>query len=215
MAPFVGLIVSGGHTCLLRVSGLGRYEVLGQTIDDAAGEAFDKGANLLKLGYPGGPVIDRMARDGDPGFVDFPRGKQKGMKGCPPGLDPDLCFSFSGVKTALLYYVRDNPVGNGGADVASVAASYQEAIVDALVERCRRAIEGEKRLAVVGGVSLNSRLRHKLGLLAEERHMTLLLPEAKYCADNAAMVAGLAGAGQGIRGEDAMVQDAEPNAGVP
>jgi len=215
VCPFIGLVISGGHTALFRVRALGGYELLGQTIDDAAGEAFDKGANLLKLGYPGGPVIDRTARGGPVDYVPFPRGRQrKKSRRLPGGLDPDLCFSFSGLKTALLYYLRDNGVPADEGGMAAVAASYQEAIVDAVVERCERAVGSEKALVVGGGVSLNSRLRARLAELAERRGIRLLLAAPKHCADNAAMIAGLAGAGQGVKGEAAMQIDIDPNLSV-
>ena len=144
--PYLCLVASGGHTFLARVDEPSEYAVLGQTLDDAAGEAFDKGARLLGLGYPGGPALDRLARGGDPEAFDFPRSA--------PG---ELDFSFSGVKTALLYRLRDEPE----ADHADLAASYQRAIVDALVDRTRTALErtGLERLAIGGGVAANSELR--------------------------------------------------------
>lgn len=211
VCPFIALVVSGGHTCLARVERIGHYLVLGQTLDDAAGEAFDKGANLLGLGYPGGAVVDRIARDGDPSFVDFPRGEQRRPRPGMGGLDPSLCFSFSGLKTALLYYLRDRPVSGEDPRRADVVASYQEAIVDALVSRCERAVGGEKWLGACGGVSLNSRLREKLADLASALGVGLLLAEPRHCADNAAMIAGLAGAGQGVWGREALGIDCEPN----
>jgi len=214
VCPFTALVVSGGHTCIVSVEKLGAYKLLGSTIDDAAGEAFDKGANVLGLGYPGGPAIEVAARDGDPAYVRFPRGRQKKEKGVPGGLSPELCFSFSGVKTSLLYYLKKNPLSEDRSELGSIAASYQEAIVDALVTRCDKAIEGQQHLAVAGGVALNSRLRERLGELAAEKGIRLLLCEKKYCADNAAMTAGLAGAGQGIRGEEAMGIDAQPSLGM-
>ncbi len=145
-APFLCLVASGGHTFLARVDEPSSYEVLGQTLDDAAGEAFDKGARLLGLGYPGGPEVDRLAREGDPEAFDFPRSA--------PG---ELDFSFSGLKTALLYRLRDEPDANH----ADLAASYQRAIVEALVARTRAALEREglERLAIGGGVAANSELR--------------------------------------------------------
>jgi N6-L-threonylcarbamoyladenine synthase len=209
--PLLALIVSGGHTCLARVEALGKYRLLGQTIDDAAGEAFDKGANLLGIGYPGGPAIEKAARGGDPDRIRFPRGRQRSDRTRLPDLDTDLCFSFSGLKTALLYHLRDHPLDAARSDLASVAASYQEAIVDSLVERTEAALEGVSGLAVVGGVSLNRRLREKAKDLADRRGVRLLLAAPQFCADNAAMVAGLAGAGQGIRGEPAMALDACPD----
>jgi N6-L-threonylcarbamoyladenine synthase len=214
LCPFAALVVSGGHTCLVRVDGLGRYSLLGQTIDDAAGEAFDKGANLLGLGYPGGPLIDKASRGGDPTFVRFPRGRQRRGKSRFHGLDADLCFSFSGLKTALLYYLREHPVAQSPESLASVAASYQEAIADALAKRCERALPGMRALAVGGGVSLNRRLRERVAELAGKQRVRLLLAEPKYCADNAAMIAGLAGAGQGVWGEKALAIDAEPSLGL-
>jgi tRNA N6-adenosine threonylcarbamoyltransferase len=172
--PFLCLLASGGHTLLVDVPEHGAFRRLGTTIDDAAGEAFDKGARLLGLGYPGGAEIDRLARDGDPEAFDFPVARV-------PGLD----FSFSGVKTALLYAVRD--LGDGLPERrADLAASYQRAIVRALVQRTQEAAEqtGAERLAVVGGVAANSELRASL-------------PDAKapplaLCTDNAAMIASAA-----------------------
>ena len=212
--PFIALIVSGGHTSLVRVTGPGAYRLIGQTIDDAAGEAFDKGANLLGLGYPGGPVIDKAARDGDSKFVRFPRGRQRKGKTRFGDLDAELCFSFSGLKTALLYYLRDNPLSVGRTEVASLAASYQEAIVDALADRCGKAMKLASRLVVCGGVSLNSRLRSKLNDLAQKQRFDVFWAEPRFCADNAAMVAAVAAAGLGISGEDARRMDACPSLGI-
>lgn len=211
ICPFLALVVSGGHTCLIRVEALGRYGLLGQTIDDAAGEAFDKGANLLGLGYPGGPAIDKVSRSGKTDFVKFPRGRQKSDIFRFSGLDPDLCFSFSGLKTSLLYYLKNHPLSAERQEVASLAASYQEAIVDALLEKCASAVKGMACIAAVGGVSLNSRLRARLQEFAESRRIRFVLAEPKYCADNAAMVAGLAGAGRGLTGPAALSIDADPN----
>jgi tRNA N6-adenosine threonylcarbamoyltransferase len=170
--PFLCLLASGGHTLLLDVQDRGSNpRVLGTTIDDAAGEAFDKGARLLGLGYPGGAEIDRLAREGDPEAFDFPVARV-------PGLD----FSFSGVKTALMYAVRDNP----GAPQPDLAASYQRAIVRALVERTQEAAEqiGATRVAVVGGVAANSELRASLG--------DAKLAPLALCTDNAAMIGSAA-----------------------
>jgi N6-L-threonylcarbamoyladenine synthase len=170
--PFVCLLASGGHTLLLAVREHGRSERLGTTLDDAAGEAFDKGARLLGLGYPGGAEIDRLARDGDPETFAFPVARV-------PGLD----FSFSGLKTALLYAVRDLGENEVAARRTDLAASYQAAIVRALSTRLRRAADetGIDRLAVVGGVAANSALR---AALADARFAPLSL-----CTDNAAMIA--------------------------
>jgi N6-L-threonylcarbamoyladenine synthase len=213
MMPFLALVVSGGHTMLVRVTGLGQYEVLGRTVDDAAGEAFDKGANLMELGYPGGPIIDKLARDGDAQAIHFPRAGRLKPSPMLGGMDPALCFSFSGLKTALLYHLRDTPLSGDAQALATLAASYQEAIVDALAGRCRTALAGcqVKALAAVGGVSLNGRLRESLAEVAREAGVTLLLAKPRYCADNAAMIAGLAGAGEGIRGGADLAMDINPN----
>ena len=173
--PFTCLLASGGHTILLAVRVRGRSERLGTTLDDAAGEAFDKGARLLGLGYPGGAAIDRLAREGDPAAFDFPVARV-------PGLD----FSFSGLKTALLYAVRDLDPAELDARRADLAASYQRAIVRALVQRLRAAADatGLERIAVVGGVAANSELR---AALADAAFAPLEL-----CTDNAAMIASCA-----------------------
>ena len=173
--PYLCLVASGGHTFLARVDEPSSYTVLGQTLDDAAGEAFDKGARLLGLGYPGGPELDRLARDGDPAAFKFPRSA--------PG---ELDFSFSGLKTALLYRLRDEP----DADRADLAASYQRAIVEALVARTRAALEREglERLAIGGGVAANSELRAAV----EQLGVAVWVPPTELCTDNAAMIAGAA-----------------------
>jgi N6-L-threonylcarbamoyladenine synthase len=173
--PFLCLLASGGHTMLLDVRSHAERELLGSTLDDAAGEAFDKGARLLGLGYPGGREIDRLARDGDPGAYDFPVARV-------PGLD----FSFSGLKTALLYAVRDLGEEELAGRRADLAASYQHAIVRALVERVREASQraGRQRIAIVGGVAANSALR---AALPEATAAPLAL-----CTDNAAMIASAA-----------------------
>ena len=173
--PYLCLVASGGHTFLARVDEPSSYTVLGQTLDDAAGEAFDKGARLLGLGYPGGPELDRLARDGDPAAFNFPRSA--------PG---ELDFSFSGLKTALLYRLRDEP----DAGRADLAASYQRAIVEALVARTRAALEREglERLAIGGGVAANSELRAAV----EQLGVAVWVPPTELCTDNAAMIAGAA-----------------------
>jgi N6-L-threonylcarbamoyladenine synthase len=177
-APYLCLVASGGHTLLARVDEPFEYVVLGQTLDDAAGEAFDKGARLLGLGYPGGPEIDRLAREGDPDAFSFPRSA--------PG---ELDFSFSGLKTALLYTIRD--LGDEAQSrAADLAASYQRAIVDALVSRTRAALEreGVERLAIGGGVAANSELRAAVADLG----VPVWVPPVELCTDNAAMIAGAA-----------------------
>jgi N6-L-threonylcarbamoyladenine synthase len=170
--PFLCLLASGGHTLLLDVRGYGEQRVLGTTLDDAAGEAFDKGARMLGLGYPGGREIDLLAREGDPAAYGFPVARV-------PGLD----FSFSGLKTALLYTIRDLKPGELDARRADLAASYQRAIVTALAGRVHEAAEltGATRIAVVGGVAANSELRESLSGAA-------FAPLA-LCTDNAAMIA--------------------------
>jgi tRNA N6-adenosine threonylcarbamoyltransferase len=173
--PFVCLLATGGHTLLLDVRSRAGYRVVGTTLDDACGEAFDKGARLLGLGYPGGAAIDRLAADGDPAAYDFPVARV-------PGLD----FSFSGLKTALLYAVRELDAAELEVRRADLAASYQRAIVRALVERTRQAAGqlGAERIAVVGGVAANSELRDSLSDAA-------FAPLA-LCTDNAAMIASAA-----------------------
>jgi N6-L-threonylcarbamoyladenine synthase len=179
--PFLSLIASGGHTLLARVRDPGpHFEVLGQTLDDAAGEAFDKGARLLGLGYPGGPALERLARDGDPEAFDFPAGERLA------GLD----FSFAGLKTALLYRIRELDDAETERRRADLAASYQRAIVEALVIRVRRALSatGMGRLAIGGGVAANGVLRARLAELGVE----LDAPPTALCTDNAAMIASAA-----------------------
>ena len=178
--PLVTLIVSGGHTLLIAMDGHGRYRVLGETVDDAAGEAFDKVARFLGLGYPGGPAIDRLALEGNPEAVRFPRP----MRG--EGLD----FSFSGLKTAVVQHVRKHPDG----DVADVAASFQAAIVDVLVDKLLAASRetGISTVVAGGGVAANSALRERLSDLAVAGEVRLVLPSIALCTDNAAMVAAVA-----------------------
>jgi N6-L-threonylcarbamoyladenine synthase len=197
--PALGLVVSGGHTSLFHLAGPLAPEVLGRTIDDAVGEAYDKAATILGLGYPGGPAIDDLAREGNDAAHDFPVAHL--------GRDR-LDFSFSGLKTALLYAVCGTPVGRGRAarferDAASwsraeradFAASFQRAAVTAVMRKLRRALDrhdGARTLLVGGGVAANRRLRAELAALAAERDLDLRLPPAAYCLDNAAMIAGLA-----------------------
>jgi N6-L-threonylcarbamoyladenine synthase len=178
-APYLALVASGGHTFLARVDVPETYTVLGQTLDDAAGEAFDKGARLLGLGYPGGPAIDRLASRGDPDAFDFPRSA--------PG---ELDFSFSGLKTALLYAIRDLGEAEAERRRADLAASYQRAIVHALMSRTRAALEREglRRLAIGGGVAANSELRAAM----QELGVPVWVPPLELCTDNAAMIGGAA-----------------------
>jgi tRNA N6-adenosine threonylcarbamoyltransferase len=179
--PFLSLIASGGHTLLAvaRDRGPG-FEVIGQTLDDAAGEAFDKGARLLGLPYPGGPAVERLARDGDPDAFAFPTASRM------TGLD----FSFAGLKTALLYRVRDLGEGQAEARRADLAASYQRAIVESLALRVERAVArtGLERVAIGGGVAANGALRERLAGLG----IALSVPPVELCTDNAAMIASAA-----------------------
>ena len=177
--PAVVFVVSGGHTSLLVMDGEGEFRMLGQTIDDAAGEAYDKVARVLGLGYPGGPEIDRLAREGDPGAVRFPRSLID---------DGTYDFSLSGLKTAVLRHVRGQ---EGELRVADVAASFQEAVVDVQVRKVLRAAreEGLDTVLLAGGVAANSRLRAKLDLQAAARRVRVLAPSPRLCTDNGAMVA--------------------------
>jgi N6-L-threonylcarbamoyladenine synthase len=175
--PVVVLLVSGGHTLLVLMEGHGQYRVLGSTIDDAAGEAFDKVARYLGLGYPGGPAIDAIAMEGDPNAIAFPRAI----------MDEGYDFSFSGLKTSVVNYVRKHP------EVATedVAASFQEAVVDVLVTKARRAARdhGAKGLCLAGGVAANSQLRERLLDACVADGLRAFLPSRSMCTDNAAMVA--------------------------
>ncbi len=174
--PLVVLLVSGGHTLLVEMKGYGRYRLLGETIDDAAGEAFDKVARFLGLGYPGGPAIDREAHAGDPTSVAFPR-----------AIPDSLNFSFSGLKTAVMNHVRRHP----DALTADVAASFQMAVVDSLVTKARRAARevGAKGLALGGGVAANSLLRERWAAACVEDGIRPFVPSRAMCTDNAAMIA--------------------------
>ena len=178
--PLVVLLVSGGHTMLIEMRGHGQYKLLGRTIDDAAGEAFDKVARFLGLGYPGGPAIDAIARTGDPQAVSFPRAMMH------DGLD----FSFSGLKTSVINYVRNNPAAN----TADVAACFQEAVVDVLVSKSRKAADliGAKGLVLGGGVAANSLLRTRFMEMCESDGRRGLVPSREMCTDNAAMIGSAA-----------------------
>jgi len=183
--PYLALAVSGGHTHLYRVEGVGCYRTLGRTLDDAAGEAFDKVAKLLGLGYPGGAVIDRLAGQGDPRAIAFPR----------PLLQQDnFDFSFSGIKTAVLNYVRQQGGTIAEAALPDVAASFQAAVVEVLCRKTLRAAaeHGLQRIVVAGGVACNSGLRHSMAEFAAKEDRQVFFPEPRLCADNAAML-GVAG----------------------
>ena len=181
-------MASGGPTFIARVDDPADYHVLGSPLDDAAGEAFDKGARLLGLPYPGGPELDRLARDGDGEAFRFPRSAPTATAG------RDLDFSFSGLKTALFYKIRDLGEGETARRRADLAASYQRAIVEALAARVRQALERERlpRLAIGGGVAANSELRERLTALCREMGIEISVPPIELCTDNAAMIGAAA-----------------------
>ena len=179
--PFIALIVSGGHTCLYRVDGFGQYRELGRTRDDAAGEAYDKVSKLLGLGYPGGPLIDRLAVDGNPGSIDFPRAY----------LPETFDFSFSGLKTAVLNYVKEQRAKSREQSVHDIAASFQAAVVDVLVRKTEWAIRKEriKNVTLSGGVAANSELRRRMKRMGDKKDLSVFIPSVSLCTDNAAMIA--------------------------
>jgi N6-L-threonylcarbamoyladenine synthase len=200
--PLAVLIVSGGHTLVVVMEGHGRYQLVGQTVDDAAGEAFDKVARLLDLGYPGGPAIDRLARDGNPQAVPFPR----------PMLD-DRDLSFAGLKTAVRYHRRDHPE----TPVADVAASFQEAVVDVLVAKLLGAADehGAPTLVIGGGVAANSRLRDRVAGAAAATGRRAFLPPPDLCTDNAAMIAAAAWWRLGADGPTPLGAGVHPGLSLP
>jgi N6-L-threonylcarbamoyladenine synthase len=202
--PLVVLLVSGGHTLLVHMEGHGRYQVLGSTIDDAAGEAFDKVARFLGLGYPGGPAIDRTSAEGDPEAIRFPR---------PMLGDGTLDFSFSGLKTAVVNHVRKHPE----VTTADVAASFQAAAVDVLVAKARLAAQqvGAKGLCLGGGVAANSLLRERLLEACAQDGIRGFLPSRAMCTDNAAMVASAAWYRWQSDGPSGLDTGAHPNLGLP
>ncbi len=207
--PFVCLIASGGHTLLALVNEHDRLEILGNTLDDAAGEAFDKGARMLGLGYPGGAALERLASGGDPEAFGFPglhdraRGR-RGGRGAK--FSQSLDFSFAGLKTALLYRLRELTESEVTAHARDLAASYQAAIVESLIARCLQALEhtGLDRLAVGGGVAANGELRRRLA----ELDYTVHVPAKELCTDNAAMIASAARFCAGLRYPDYLAVDA-------
>ena len=178
--PFVALLVSGGHTQLMQVTGVGRYQMLGCTLDDAAGEAFDKTAKLLKLGYPGGPKVAELAQQGNPARYKFPR---------PMTNRPGLDFSFSGLKTFALNTLHKD--GDDPQTKADIARAFEDAVADTMVIKCRRAMEqtGLKRLVIAGGVSANKQLRAKLKGMGEKLGVEVYYPRHELCTDNGAMIA--------------------------
>lgn len=180
--PFIALLVSGGHTQLMRVDGVGQYTMLGETLDDAAGEAFDKSAKLLGLGYPGGPAISRMAEFGDPTAYKLPR---------PMLHSKNLDFSFSGLKTAVLTVVKNQTTNICEQDKANIARAFVDAIVEVLTAKCVTALKhtGLKRLVIAGGVGANQQLRESLNAAAVKKHFKVFYPELEFCTDNGAMIA--------------------------
>jgi N6-L-threonylcarbamoyladenine synthase len=191
--PYVCLIVSGGHTMLVHMPEEHRYRVLGQTVDDAAGEAFDKIARFLGLGFPGGPALDERARSGDPTAIAFPRAMAD---------SGDYDFSLSGLKTAVLRYVKAERTAGRDVDIANLAASFQEAIVDVQVSKTMRAAEetGVRRVLLGGGVVANTRLRERIEAAGTDRGVEVRFPSLALCTDNGAMIAR-AGASRLARGE--------------
>jgi N6-L-threonylcarbamoyladenine synthase len=202
-SPLVVLLVSGGHTLLVQMDGPGRYRLLGQTLDDAAGEAYDKVARYLGLGYPGGPAIDRVAPDGDPSAFAFPRAL----------LESGYDFSFSGLKTAVVRTVERHPE----ARTQDVAASFQEAVVEVLVTKARRAVAavGAKGLCLAGGVAANSLLRARAAVAGQEDGVPVYLPSRAMCTDNAAMVAAAGAWRLAHDGPSGLDLGAEPNLFLP
>lgn len=201
--PFVALLVSGGHTQLVEVQGLGHYQLLGESVDDAAGEAFDKAAKMLGLAYPGGPLVAKLAEQGDPKRFRFPR---------PMTDRPGLDFSFSGLKTHTLTAIRQLEAA-GELDEqakADIARAFEEAVVDTLVIKCRRALDqtGLKRIVMAGGVSANTRLRERLALETQKRQARAYYPRGRFCTDNGAMIAyvGAQRLAAGERDENGVMQ---------
>ena len=190
--PFISLVVSGGHTHLVKVADYGVYEILGRTRDDAAGEAFDKVARAIGLGYPGGPKIDKVAKDGNPEAVDFPRAKVR---------DGEYDFSFSGLKSAVLNYLNSEKMAGRNISVPDVAASFQKAVTDVLTEHSINALKagGYKKFALAGGVASNSALRVSMKEACEREGIELYCPSPIFCTDNAAMI-GVAGYYEYIKG---------------
>lgn len=212
--PLLALVISGGHSNIVSINEDQSATVLGQTLDDAAGEAFDKASKLLGLGYPGGPAIQKAADKaalGEYGKIHFPQGRISKDNPVLGDLNADLCFSFSGLKTSLRTYLEQHPIENDE-QICNVAAAYQEAIVSAVASRIEKALtlRRYKGFAVGGGVSLNAALRERLSKVAQKAGVPIYLPLPKYCGDNAAMIASLAGTGIGIVGDDAMLLDATP-----
>ena len=219
--PALGLAISGGNTMWVDMPEYGKYEVIGETLDDAAGEAFDKAAKLLGLGYPGGLKIDRMSAayfsaststsTSNLNLIPFPKGRPREGVSALSGLPAELCVSFSGLKTALLRYVQQHPESKAEPELSRVVASYQEAIVQAIADRTRAALKRKRYRSFIlgGGVSLNSRVREVLTQICREAGLPLLMAKPKFTGDNGAMIAGLAYYRRN-HVEDAMCLDASP-----
>jgi N6-L-threonylcarbamoyladenine synthase len=206
--PYVALIVSGGHTMLVHVPELHHHQILGQTLDDAAGEAFDKVARLLGLGFPGGPAVDAMAKDGDPAAIRFPRAMED---------SGDLDFSMSGLKTAVLRYVKAEQAAGRELRLPDLAASFQEAIVDVQVTKTIMAAErmDVPTILLGGGVVANTRLRERLVAEGESRGRRVLVPPLSLCTDNAAMIACLGAARLALGERTSLDTPADPNLRLP
>jgi N6-L-threonylcarbamoyladenine synthase len=206
--PFLCLIASGGHTLLAKVEDYQGFQTLGRTLDDAAGEAFDKGARMLGLGFPGGPALQRLAAGGDPTMFEFPTSgsRARGGRGATRAFGQSLDFSFAGLKTSLLYKLRELSDAERREREADLAASYQAAIVEHLIVRSEEALErtGLQRLAVGGGVAANGELRRRLGKLGASVHV----PPPVLCTDNAAMIASAARFAPALAYPDYLVLDA-------
>jgi N6-L-threonylcarbamoyladenine synthase len=202
--PYVALVVSGGHTMLVHMPEVHHHELLGQTLDDAAGEAFDKVARLLGLGFPGGPALDAMAADGDPSAVRFPRAMED---------SGDLDFSMSGLKTAVLRYVRAEQAAGRDVSLPDVAASFQEAIVDVQVSKTIAAAKGRGVDTVLlgGGVVANTRLRHRMTEAGSSEGLRVLYPSLELCTDNAAMIAAVGAARLALGERSSLDIAADPN----
>lgn len=183
--PFVSLVVSGGHTFIVYVKDYGEYEIIGETRDDAAGEAYDKVARAIGLGYPGGPKIDKLSKEGDPNSISFPRARFH---------DDTLDFSFSGLKSAVLNYLNKKSMQNEDVNAADVAASFQKAVVEVLTDNAMVTCEkrGIDRIAIAGGVASNSGLRENLINKGNEKGIKILFPSLELCTDNAAMIGSAA-----------------------
>jgi len=206
--PHLVLLVSGGHTCLVRRDKVDAWTVLGQTLDDAAGEALDKGARLMGLGYPGGPEIERIGATGNPNAVKFPRGNALAGSGGWP-----FPFTYSGLKTSLLYHIRKNPADIQPDRLPDLAASYQEAVVDTLLRRVEQVVREEpcRMIGCAGGVARNGRLREKLSTLGVKLGLPVRFAEPEYCADNAAMITAAAIACYAPRWPEGTTTEVDPN----